>query len=955
MQDIAEVDMVTDVNVVLLPPPDQQHLGDIHQHVVGEEEEEVATAAAADLRPPSPAPSSETQKNAKLEFSEFMERRRVGKGAEFTHTQLGRTAGAFYLPFDDMSRFYRLYAKAIDAGVDLHVTERHRHISPVCIDVDLRFAASSNPEADLERRYTRELVDALIREYAVSLLGLLGPSGVEGKEFYVMEKPSPRPSKGLIKDGFHIMAPGIVTRTSLQHIAREEVLRRPLFAELGATNSADDILDAAVISRNNWFMYSSKKPEAGELPYLVSRIVTVAVSDDGGVELASSDDVARLGVRELTEILSLRNKHEETPVVAERMVDVLEREAEEVKHKRRQVTERTMLEARENGPDLRVTYDGSDIDRLRSTAALISSERMNSYDGWMRVGWCLKNIDESLIDTWIELSKRSEKYVDGQCERLWQRMRRGTLGVGTLHMWARADDPAGYAALRGTLTIDLIQQCSPGAHNDIARVVYGMFQHRFVCSGIRSHQWYEFVGHRWKQSDAGYSLRKRLSNEVWREFMDTSGRLTHKAIQSSSLTEQQQLTDSAKRIMEIAIKLKITLFKDHVMKECAEMFYQEKFEEKLDANINLIGFENGVYDLDADEFREGRPDDFITFTTGNNYLEYDENSVASDGVQRYLAQVLTQPLMREYVMKLFASFLHGATKEQKFYVWTGSGSNSKSKLVELFELAFGDYCCKLPVTLLTQKRAASNAAQSEVAKSKGKRFACMQEPSEDEKMNVGLMKELSGGDKIMARALYKEPVEFKPQFKMILLCNHLPEVPSDDGGTWRRIRVVEFTSKFVDKPNLNSLENEFPIDLDLSVKMETWKEAFMGLLVKYYKRYTEEGILEPEEVMRCTNEYKKQNDQLAEFVENFIKKEPTAFLSLSETYTEAKSFARDANIVKFVNRKVFDKYMERSLNAKTILVNGVKGLRGFQYTPPQKDKDSSTNNIEEGFRELVIS
>jgi hypothetical protein len=56
--------------------------------------------------------------------------------------------------------------------------------------------------------------------------------------------------------------------------------------------------------------------------------------------------------------------------------------------------------------------------------------------------------------------------------------------------------------------------------------------------------------------------------------------------------------------------------------------------------------------------------------------------------------------------------------------------NGKSKTIELFEAAFGEYCCKLPTALLTQRRAAAGSALGELARTKSRRFAVLQEPGE---------------------------------------------------------------------------------------------------------------------------------------------------------------------------------------------------------------------------------
>ena len=797
----------------------------------------------------------------------FLEDHRVAKGSEFTHTSLGIPYGSFYIPYEDSNLFTNLYKLCLKNGTKICLTEKHKSVGPICIDLYLRF-----PESKACRQYEMSNIYKLVQIYAHELFKFVD---VDSCHAYIMEKPAPKKTTTGIKDGIHIIIPDVSTEPIIQFIIRENCLplmQSILCQEIGSSNSVEDIFDAAVIEKNNWFMYGSTKPDS--VPYSVTQVVKVTSKGELNEVPVDSDE-------NLVEILSIRNKCIPSNLKQDKVEEI---NCYKSKRKPKQKCYCLTTESNENNKN-----ETDNIDEARHLVNMLNKERAHKFEEWIKLGWCLRNIDWRLLDKWTEFSKHSNKFQDGECEKKWSRMRLGGLGIASLHMWAKHDNPQDYfQQIRNSLR-DLIVISKSGTHYDIAKVIHKMYKHQFVCASIKNKYWYEFMGNVWQPNDCGCNLRKRISTEVWKEYVNTAVYFQNLSTTSEIQVDSERNMEYAKKLLDIAYKLKTVPFKESLMKECAEIFYEPKFVEKLDSNLHLIGFENGVYDLDNDEFREGRPEDYISFTTGNDYIPYDPDHPHVHGIQQYLRQVLTNPDVRNYVLKLFASFLHGSIKDQKFYIWTGSGSNSKSKLVELFEKSYGTYCCKFPVTLLTQKRAASNAASSELARAKGKRLASLQEPSDDERINIGLMKELSGGDKIMARHIYQEPVEFNPQFKMLLLCNHLPEIGSDDGGTWRRIRVVNFTSKFVPDPNPE--RNSFPIDLDLGEKMDKWKTHFMAMLLHYFKKYKEEGIQEPEDVLQCTTEYKNQNDHIANFLQEYISKaeDNQSFISLSDIFSEFKS------------------------------------------------------------------
>jgi phage/plasmid-associated DNA primase len=195
------------------------------------------------------------------------------------------------------------------------------------------------------------------------------------------------------------------------------------------------------------------------------------------------------------------------------------------------------------------------------------------------------------------------------------------------------------------------------------------------------------------------------------------------------------------------------------------------------------------------------------------------------------------------------------------------------------KLAMGEFGEKVEVTLLTRKRNNANEANSEKIKLMHKRFAFLSEPEDGEKINIGLLKELTGSEEIVARGLYQDSISFVMEAKLFLACNELPEIKGEDTALWRRIRVIDFPSRFVDEPKDS---NEFKIDRTLPSRMRediTWRQTFIKILLDYYFR----DVKEPIEVQVKTNEYRQENNEFYNWLEENVEYKPGSILKLQDT------------------------------------------------------------------------
>jgi len=425
-----------------------------------------------------------------------------------------------------------------------------------------------------------------------------------------------------------------------------------------------------------------------------------------------------------------------------------------------------------------------------------------------------------------------------------------------------------------------LEESLSGTHYKIAKAMFTIYKDKFRVDEIKNPEWYLFNDTRWEKTlmlnlliseglPRYFKGMKTISNPKDTNHIDFKEHLINEDDLDANLRNQQ--------IDNIITKLENVNFKENIMNQLIYLFktHDTNFYKNLDANPYLIGFNNGVYDFTkynvdtgiTGHFRKGNIHDCITYSTNYDYMPYDENNVIIKEIYSFLSKIITNKNVREYLLKILGKSLLGIPDE-KFFIFTGvSGANGKSTLINFLELALGDYMVSVDTSLLTNKRSNASSVSPDVIRIKGRRIIAFQEPEHNDKLRTGILKQFSGNDSIIARDLYKSPISFKIQATMIMCCNDLPTITSCDGGTWRRIRVIDFNSRFCDNPKK---PNEFLIDPTIKEKLATWKPYFISILLHYFNLYKKEGIIEPQEVKSATNKYKTDNDKFNEFFDTCI-------------------------------------------------------------------------------------
>lgn len=827
---------------------------------------------------------------------------------EFSHVSLAPNARyKLNVKPDDWSEFMLAYCESVAAQEFHGLAERPGAVTQLVVDVDIKRTISLH-EAQPTTLHTLSDVTSIIQMYQCALSEVCVQLDDHHLICAHMHKPmyvkSETASSRTYSHGFHLHFPFVYM--SGEH--HERVLFPTVQRHLSTLSLSTPVDIDKASFRNMWLLYGSAKDRASGAYQLDG------FYDCDGERIFDQDHVVReiLAAQPSLEVnrplsfyypIAFSTRHGTQPVCTVKV-------GLEPVQKTSPVRSPGRSSDSEHAPP-------TDVADLRRLLGMCSDERANDYHKWIEVGIALHNIggaSEVAYQLWLDFSMRcASKFNESACLTKWNSFRLGDVTIGTLRYLAKSDSPLAYREYLDERQLTYFQH-DDLTDFDIAMMLFDEFGDVYRCASIAARVWYEFDNHRWNMIHDGCSLRKRLSTEIY----DSVSKLQDKKLREIcadfaagridlSVKDSREKETKA-RFVKLRRSLRTNRDKINYMKEASDIFYDPVFRSKLDSNPDLICFKNGVYELDKGQLRDGRPDDYLSLQIPHEYVEHTMQSEHVCSLLDFFAKIFPDPEIRKYFIETTSEVFVGGNRRKLVLVWSGQGDNGKSVTQSLIELMLGPYAVKFPTSLITGKRTASSSACPELARAgNGVRWAVLQEPDRRDSLNTGILKELSGNDTFYARGLYKEGEDMNPMFKLVLICNHLPKLESDDQATWNRIRVIPFESCFVNEnlvsPDVASQveQKRFAKDPNFMKKVPQLIKPFIWYLLEVYRRVKAESkISEPNKVLDATRLYRNANDTIYQCINKNVvtDDQKTASITIGDLYQYYKDWLKQSGITK---------------------------------------------------------
>ncbi|CCV02475.1 DNA primase [Armadillidium vulgare iridescent virus] len=895
------------------------------------------------------------------------------KNGEYTHVSMGDKRGTWYLTSGATEKFFSEYSNTFETE-KICLAEKPGAFVPLLIDVDIKKEIEGVSEyGPNDKLYSDEDVKKLIEVFQNTISENVCR---EGKNKFtkrhlwsiLLEKPLSNESdqrRTKIKNGFHLHFPHIFfsqrdIKNILMPAVKDRIDRLGIFSSV--TENPSSLIDE--VTSKCWLMYGSSKG-GGNNPYSITKIFNHKLEHVTAYKCFEKEKCLDGSV--ITET----NVQNQLPMLLSIIPkpEIISRKIFGLKTPFSIPTPELFIERKGERTEDDREYTEKDIEKMRHLVSLLSKDRADDYGQWWTVGVTLYNIgvsgncEEEALQAWKDFSELSEKYDESVCDLKWAEMSRKnkpiTRTLGSLIFMARKDNPfktkqylsseqigikldkngriTGVSAIEG---FDPKKIQIPATDTEIAEVFLKQHEGSYIHG---NNGWFKFNGIIWENLEAiGRHLCHNLVDlsRNYKKLIPLLNSVIHPKEEEDEGYEaslsgdgDDEGVEKNKALAKIAMsKLKAIESLTRKCENCGpqrsvmntieNMVGEDKLNQKMDQEPRLIAFKNGVFDFGKSRmiFRQGLPEDYLSKQMNvcyNEELHMNHPKVLK--MMNFFEKLFPDKELREYFFMQICELYIGGNADKIAMIWTGSGHNGKSVLQHIFEKMLGRLAVKLPKGILVGESPKAGACFPELTRPQGGvRWAVIDEFAPDETINAGMVKYLTGDDSLYARDVHqkgKDVIEFDPFFKLILICNTIPNIRQPDTATWNRIKVIPFETTFVSSdvyekiPDSEKTKGTVAIkDTEIGSKENLLEigEALAWYLVQTFiekdkKRKPGFELPTPFKVIEAGELYRAQGDAIIDFIKDKFEKAEKGFVHIPSMYQEFKRWFPETHSNKNVN------------------------------------------------------
>ena len=431
-----------------------------------------------------------------------------------------------------------------------------------------------------------------------------------------------------------------------------------------------------------------------------------------------------------------------------------------------------------------------------------------------------------------------------------------------------------------------------------------------ICHSVEEDTWFVFNGRYWQEDK-----KQPVTNLVSEDVAECYNRLAGEYFKLYDGAEDNPNAEIARERQKRAFALRSTHRIKAVLKRAAD--HPDLLTTADDWQVSAwdLPVNNGIVNLKDGSFRPSKPEDYIRCPCP---VDWQGSDHPAPQFEKFVSSIFdgNEDIVKS-VQRILGYALTGQQTEHIMPILVGSGGNGKDTLIKIVQRVLGELAGPVGEEIMISSR--NNSAASNIASTlRFKRIAYVSETKDGAYLDSSRVKLLTGGGKLQAKQLYKDPISFEQQHTLFLMTNDKPRINSEDDAIWRRILLIEFPLSFTDDPKL---PNQRKADKYLSSKLEAELSGILAWLVRGCLDWQQQGLSPCKAILDATLDYRDSEDLIGQFIEDTMIVKADAKISLSLFYRYYEEWA-SINGLRALSKIRLGKKIERRFTKERLTIDG---------------------------------